>query len=82
MGADYYEEDRKIHESVPIGIGTNSHIDCAIIDKNARIGSNVTINPFPIGTEIDQSNWFIRDGIVVIPKSMVIPDGTVISPDS
>lgn len=84
MGADYYEEYRSNRESLPIGIGigTNCHIDGAIIDKNARIGSNVTIKPFPFGTEIDQPNWSIRDGIVVIPKSVVIPDGTVISPDS
>ena len=82
MGADYYEAYRSVHESVPIGIGKNSHIDGAIIDKNARIGSNVTIKPFPLGTEIEGDNWTIRDGIVVIPKSTFIPDGSVISPDA
>jgi glucose-1-phosphate adenylyltransferase len=81
MGADYYEEDKNTSSPVPIGIGKNSRIDGAIIDKNARIGSNVVIQPFPPGTEFDSDKWSIRDGIVVIPKSIVIPDGTLIVPD-
>jgi glucose-1-phosphate adenylyltransferase len=80
MGADYYEGDKKTDHSLPIGIGSNSEIDGAIIDKNARIGKNVIIKPFPRGTELDGENWFIRDGIVVIPKSVVIPDKTKIIP--
>jgi len=80
MGADYYEEKNSPVNDIPIGIGKNSKIDCAIIDKNARIGSNVIISPFPPGTEVDQNNWSIRDGIVVIPKNVIIPDGTIISP--
>ncbi len=80
MGADYYEDNSTKVKDIPIGIGENSQINGAIIDKNARIGSNVIINPFPFGTEQDQDNWSIRDGIVVIPKSVIIPDGTVISP--
>ena len=81
MGADYYEEDKNINSPVPIGIGKNTLIDGAIIDKNARIGSNVVIEPFPPGTEYDSDKWSIRDGIVVIPKSVVIPDGTQIIPE-
>jgi glucose-1-phosphate adenylyltransferase len=81
MGADYYEEDKNTASLVPIGIGKKSLIDGAIIDKNARIGANVTILPFPPGTEFDSEKWSIRDGIVVIPKSIVIPDGTQIVPD-
>ncbi len=80
MGADFYDEKNSPLNDIPIGIGKNSKIDGAIIDKNARIGSNVIISPFPPGTEEDQNNWFIRDGIVVIPKSVIIPDGTIISP--
>ena len=80
MGADYYEEKNSPVNDIPIGIGENSKIDCAIIDKNARIGSNVIISPFPPGTEVDQNNWSIRDGIVVIPKNVILPDGTIISP--
>jgi len=80
MGADYYDIKNSPVNDLPIGIGENSKIDGAIIDKNARIGSNVIISPFPPGTEEDQNNWSIRDGIVVIPKSVIIPDGTIISP--
>jgi glucose-1-phosphate adenylyltransferase len=82
MGADYYEEEKSSTHLTPIGIGENSLIEGAIIDKNARIGSDVLIKSFPPGTEEDHDNWFIRDGIVVIPKSIVIPQGTVISPES
>ncbi len=80
MGADYYEERGINSKGIPLGIGKNCQINGAIIDKNARIGSNVVINPFPLGTEQDHDNWSIRDGIVVVPKSVIIPDGTVISP--
>jgi glucose-1-phosphate adenylyltransferase len=83
MGADYYEEEslHKTPGSPPIGIGYGSRIRGAIIDKNARIGPNVRIDPFPPGTEIEQENWSVRDGIVVIPKNAVIPKGTVIAPE-
>ena len=80
MGADYYEDERYIEGHTPIGIGENCQIEGAIIDKNARIGPGVIIKSFPPGTDEDHDNWFIRDGIVVIPKSVVIPDGTKISP--
>jgi len=78
MGADYYK--RGLDEEIPLGIGKKSQIQGAIIDKNAHIGENVIIHSFPRGTEIDHDDWVIRDGIVVIPKSTYIPDGTVISP--
>jgi glucose-1-phosphate adenylyltransferase len=81
MGADYYEGEKNRNSEIPIGIGKHSRIDGAIIDKNARIGENVVIKPFPLGTELDTEKWSIRDGIVVIPKSVVIPSGTLIVPD-
>ncbi len=80
MGADYYEKHRSQASDVPIGIGANSHVEGALIDKNVRIGANVVIKPFPRGTEEQFGNWSIRDGIVVIPKNTVIPDGTIIAP--
>lgn len=82
MGADYYEEQsrHKPPGSPPIGIGRGSRIRGAIIDKNARLGPNVRIDPFPPGTEIEEENWLVRDGIVVIPKNAVITEGTVIAP--
>jgi glucose-1-phosphate adenylyltransferase len=48
-----------------------------------RIGSDVTIRPFPQGTDSDHENekWYVRDGIVVIPKNAEIESGTKISPE-
>ena len=59
----------------PIGIGRNCVIDRAIIDKNARIGDGVVITPEGKSANLDADNYFIRDGIVVIPKNAVIPAG-------
>jgi len=77
MGADYYLVDADIDPAKPpIGIGPRCHIEGAIIDKNARIGANVIIRPFPRGTDINAENWAVQDGIVVVPKDSVIPPGT------
>jgi glucose-1-phosphate adenylyltransferase len=74
MGADYYAAEQPGDPS--IGIGPNCQIEGAIIDKNARIGANVTIRPFPRGTDINTPNWTVQDGIVVVPKDTVLPPGT------
>jgi glucose-1-phosphate adenylyltransferase len=79
MGADYYDVE-KPRGNIPIGIGRNCHIECAILDKNVRIGENVVIHPFPRGGDIDSDLYFVRDGIVVIAKDTEIPAGTRISP--
>ncbi len=76
MGADFYERDSVGH--VPIGIGANSKVRDAIIDKNARIGKNVRIENRSQHKDFDGGNYYIRDGIVIIPKNAVVPDGTVI----
>ncbi|MBI9043762.1 MAG: glucose-1-phosphate adenylyltransferase [Anaerolineaceae bacterium] len=82
MGADYYEKNIKEQPTdIQLGIGRNSDIEGAIIDKNPRIGENVIIRPFPRGTEIDEDLFVVRDGIVVISKNSIIPPNTVISPD-
>ncbi|HEY5811957.1 MAG TPA: glucose-1-phosphate adenylyltransferase [Terrimicrobiaceae bacterium] len=74
MGADYYEADLGAPAGgIPhIGIGRNCKIQRAIIDKNVRIGDNVTISPEGKDTEMDGEGFYIRDGIVVIPKSTII----------
>ena len=64
-----------------MGIGENTQIEGAIIDKNACIGKGVVIRSFPRGTDLDSENWVVRDGIVVIPKNAVLMDGTYIGPD-
>ncbi len=77
MGADYFEQDRDENSGqVPIGIGRNCVIDRAIIDKNARISDGVVITPEGKPENLDADHYFIRDGIVVIPKNAVIPAGS------
>jgi len=85
MGADYYEsplERMKASEcgKVPLGVGANTTIRRAIVDKNARIGRNVRIvnkDGVEEGNREDLG-FVIRNGIVVIIKNATIPDGTVI----
>jgi glucose-1-phosphate adenylyltransferase len=83
MGADYYEAQARERTpgDPPIGVGKGSRIQGAIIDKNARIGTGVQISPFPRGTDIDEEDWTVRDGIVVIPKNTVLANETVITPE-
>ena len=78
MGADYYEsETRPASPGLPaIGIGKDCVINGAIIDKNARVGNKVVITPEGKSQDLDADGYFIRDGIVVVPKNSVIPDGT------
>jgi glucose-1-phosphate adenylyltransferase len=76
MGADYFELDPAAESGRPrIGIGRNCVIERTIIDKNARIGEGVVISPEGKPAHVDAENYFIRDGIVVIPKNAVIPAG-------
>jgi glucose-1-phosphate adenylyltransferase len=83
LGSDYYESAESVaqheREGKPrIGIGSQCKIENAIIDKNARIGSNVVISPAGKPDQHDDPLYYIRDGIVIIPKDAVIPHGTVI----
>ena len=83
LGADLYESPQQIERSTregtpPIGIGLESVIENAIVDKNARVGRGVRILNEKEDRERDAVNFYIRDGVVVIPKNAVIPDGTVI----
>jgi len=83
LGCDYYEALESILENEKsgrprIGIGKNARIENAIIDKNARIGDNVVISPAGKPENVDHPLYYIRDGVVVIPKGAIIPHGTVI----
>ena len=83
MGADFYETEANRAENrnlgrPDIGIGPGSVIETAIIDKNARLGSQVIIRGIPDRPDEDNDNWISREGIVIVPKNAVIPDGTVI----
>jgi len=78
MGADFYESDKggTPQGEIPIGIGRDCIIEDAIIDKNARIGDGVVITTHDKDANSDGVGYYIRDGIVVIPKNAVIPAGT------
>jgi glucose-1-phosphate adenylyltransferase len=83
MGADYYETDAQRTENralgrPDIGIGNGSIIEGALIDKKARIGENVRIHYVPDRPDSEHESWVAQDGLVVIPKSAIIPDGAVI----
>jgi glucose-1-phosphate adenylyltransferase len=83
MGADYFETDEALQENrnrrrPDIGVGENSVIERAILDKNARVGRDVHIRTHTPADDVDEENYTIRDGIVVVPKDAIIPDGTVI----
>jgi glucose-1-phosphate adenylyltransferase len=83
LGSDYYESAASIKENEVvgnprIGIGSNTRIDNAIIDKNARIGNDVAISPANKPENMDHPMYNVRDGIVIVPKNGVVPHGTVI----
>ncbi len=85
MGADFYESIEDISgnpdkEKPNLGIGKNAVIRRAIVDKNARIGRGAQlININNVETaDCENGSYFIREGIILIPKGSVIQDGTVI----
>jgi len=83
MGSDYYESAESAKESKSsgrpqIGIGANCKIENAIIDKNARIGDNVVITTDGKPENLDHPLYYIRDGVIIVPKNGVIPHNTVI----
>lgn len=78
MGADAYESEMRmeVQDAPAVGIGENCVINGAIIDKNARIGNRVVITPEGKSQDVDGDGFYIRDGIVVVPKNSVIRDDT------
>jgi glucose-1-phosphate adenylyltransferase len=86
MGADHFKSNEEIDmpasvSEVPdIGVGENSIIKNAIIDKNARIGANVFLSPTGLeeGWADEHKSIYSRDGILVIVKNAIVPAGTKI----
>ena len=83
LGSDYYESAASIDEREKVGhprvgVGRNTYIENAILDKNARIGNDVIITPRGKPEHVDHELYYIRDGIVIIPKNGVVPHGTKI----
>jgi glucose-1-phosphate adenylyltransferase len=79
MGADYFEDDRRRAQAAghpALGIGSGSHIEGAIVDKNVRIGKNVRIvNEQKLETRGEDEPCIIREGIPNVVKDAVLPDG-------
>jgi len=79
MGADYYELGPVENPSgIPMGIGKNCVIRNAIIDKNVRIGDGVVITPEGKSADMESDLYWMRDGIIVVPKNTTIPAGTIL----
>lgn len=85
LGADYFEsaEQRlalRQQGGIPVGVGKGTTVKRAILDKNVRIGNNVTIVNKDHLEEADrpEHSFYIRNGIVVVEKNGTIADGTVI----
>ncbi|MDQ6845276.1 MAG: glucose-1-phosphate adenylyltransferase [Bacteroidota bacterium] len=84
MGSDFYETIEEMayaaERGLPkLGIGDNCYIKNTIIDKNCRIGNNVRIDGGSHLADTDHSLYTIKDGIVVVKKGAVVPDGFTIS---
>jgi glucose-1-phosphate adenylyltransferase len=81
MGNDYYQPPDEFERDAsngqpPLGIGSGTMIEAAIVDKNCRIGRNVRIiNHDGVDSTEETEQGMIRDGIAVIPKDAVLPDG-------
>ena len=79
MGADEYDcpsQMARDQQTITQGIGAGAHIEGAIIDKNCRIGRNVRIiNERGVETSPETAEAMINDGIVIIQKGAVLPDG-------
>jgi glucose-1-phosphate adenylyltransferase len=83
LGNDYYETDAQAlgaeGRGLPrMGIGRNSFLEGTIVDKNSRVGDNVRVSPAGKPANMDGDCFFIRDGLVIIPRGGVVPHGTVI----
>ena len=83
MGNDYYETLEEMasnaSKGIPkIGIGERCYIKNAIVDKNCRIGNDVRINGGQHLENTDHTLYTVKDGIVVVKKGAILPDGFVI----
>lgn len=80
MGLDQYESPEELasQDVIPKGIGEDCHIENAIIDINCRIGHKVVIKGSTNLEDVETDLYSVVDGIVVLKKSAVIPEGTKI----
>ena len=77
LGADFYEEETSA-EQIPLGIGRNVVLDRVIVDKNARIGDGVRLVNERGLAEADGNGYYIRNGIIIVPKGSRIAEGVTV----
>ncbi len=83
MGSDYYDSAstvaRNDEAGIPrLGVGRGTRIENAILDKNARVGEGCILSPAGKPQDLDHPQYYIRDGILIVPKNGVIPHHTVV----
>lgn len=76
LGADLYEETARA--GVPLGIGRDVALDRVIVDKNARIGDGARLVSDGNRPDLDGDGFYVRDGIIIVPKGATIAPGTVV----
>ena len=77
LGADYYSRDQD-ESSVPLGIGRDVVLDRVIVDKNARVGDGARLVNSAGVQEADGNGYFIREGIIIVPKGATVAPGTIV----
>ncbi len=81
LGADFYEADDdapRANQGPRLGIGRDVVLDRVIVDKNARIGNDVRLVNEAGTQNADGNGYYIRNGIVIVPKGGVVKDGTIV----
>ena len=78
LGADFYEDGTAPAGRPPLGIGRDVVLDRVIVDKNARIGDGARLTNDARVEHADGNGYYIRGGIIVVPKGGVIEPGTVV----
>jgi glucose-1-phosphate adenylyltransferase len=77
LGADFYEEETSA-SAIPLGIGRNVVLDRVIVDKNARVGDGVRLVNASGIPHADGDGYYIRNGIIIVPKGGTVADGAVV----
>jgi glucose-1-phosphate adenylyltransferase len=77
LGADFYEEETAA-DAIPLGIGRDVVLDRVIVDKNARIGDGVRLVNENGVQEADGDGYYIRNGIIIVPKGGHIQPGVTV----
>jgi glucose-1-phosphate adenylyltransferase len=75
LGADYYEDQ---FNDLSLGVGPDAMLDRVIVDKNARIGEGVRLVNERNIQDVDGDGYYIRSGIIVVPKNGIVKAGTVV----